>query len=87
MTPDGRLPDAAQGNDHLRNIFYRMGYVHFLEFVAGYELTLIADSMIKKLSLSLVLMPSAAAILIDLDSKVPGLSLLLPFRTSSTTSF
>lgn len=26
-TPDGRLPDAAQGADHLRNIFYRMGCV------------------------------------------------------------
>ncbi|KAL0566210.1 heme peroxidase [Marasmius crinis-equi] len=26
-TPDGRLPDASQGSDHLRNIFYRMGYV------------------------------------------------------------
>ncbi|KII92632.1 hypothetical protein PLICRDRAFT_37408 [Plicaturopsis crispa FD-325 SS-3] len=25
-TPDGRLPDAAQGSDHLRNIFYRMGF-------------------------------------------------------------
>lgn len=25
-TPDGRLPDAAQGQDHLRNIFYRMGF-------------------------------------------------------------
>ncbi|EON96950.1 putative cytochrome c peroxidase protein [Phaeoacremonium minimum UCRPA7] len=25
-TPDGRLPDAAQGYDHLRNIFYRMGF-------------------------------------------------------------
>jgi cytochrome c peroxidase len=25
-TPDGRLPDAAQGPDHLRNIFYRMGF-------------------------------------------------------------
>ncbi|KAI2468099.1 heme peroxidase [Annulohypoxylon bovei var. microspora] len=25
-TPDGRLPDAAQGGDHLRNIFYRMGF-------------------------------------------------------------
>ncbi|KAI0401219.1 heme peroxidase [Xylaria palmicola] len=25
-TPDGRLPDAAQGTDHLRNIFYRMGF-------------------------------------------------------------
>jgi cytochrome c peroxidase len=24
-TPDGRLPDATQGSDHLRNIFYRMG--------------------------------------------------------------
>ncbi|KAG9236494.1 mitochondrial putative cytochrome c peroxidase [Amylocarpus encephaloides] len=25
-TPDGRLPDASQGNKHLRNIFYRMGF-------------------------------------------------------------
>ncbi|TFY73415.1 hypothetical protein EWM64_g10597 [Hericium alpestre] len=25
-TPDGRLPDAAQGADHLRNVFYRMGF-------------------------------------------------------------
>ncbi|PVF93846.1 putative cytochrome-c peroxidase precursor [Serendipita vermifera] len=26
VTPDGRLPDAAQGSDHIRNIFYRMGF-------------------------------------------------------------
>lgn len=25
-TPDGRLPDASQGSDHLRNIFGRMGF-------------------------------------------------------------
>ncbi|KAI0066011.1 cytochrome c peroxidase [Artomyces pyxidatus] len=25
-TPDGRLPDASQGKDHLRDIFYRMGF-------------------------------------------------------------
>ncbi|KAG6375666.1 heme peroxidase [Boletus reticuloceps] len=25
-TPDGRLPDAAQGAPHLRDIFYRMGF-------------------------------------------------------------
>ncbi|KAI2629026.1 heme peroxidase [Xylaria nigripes] len=25
-TPDGRLPDAAQGTNHLRDIFYRMGF-------------------------------------------------------------
>ncbi|KAK7970789.1 cytochrome c peroxidase- variant 2 [Apiospora saccharicola] len=25
-TPDGRLPDAAQGTKHLRDIFYRMGF-------------------------------------------------------------
>ncbi|RPD57600.1 cytochrome c peroxidase [Lentinus tigrinus ALCF2SS1-7] len=25
-TPDGRLPDASQGADHVRNIFYRMGF-------------------------------------------------------------
>ncbi|KAJ3330259.1 hypothetical protein HDU76_006083 [Blyttiomyces sp. JEL0837] len=24
-TPDGRLPDASKGSDHLRNIFHRMG--------------------------------------------------------------
>jgi cytochrome c peroxidase len=23
---DGRLPDASQGHDHLRQIFYRMGF-------------------------------------------------------------
>lgn len=26
VTPDGRLPDAAQGAEHLRDIFYRMGF-------------------------------------------------------------
>ncbi|KAJ3196604.1 heme peroxidase [Irineochytrium annulatum] len=25
-TPDGRLPDATQGQDHIRNVFYRMGF-------------------------------------------------------------
>jgi len=25
-TPDGRLPDAAQGAQHIRDIFYRMGF-------------------------------------------------------------
>lgn len=25
-TPDGRLPDASQGKDHLRTIFHRMGF-------------------------------------------------------------
>ncbi|PNS14077.1 Cytochrome c peroxidase, mitochondrial [Sphaceloma murrayae] len=25
-TPDGRLPDGAKGQDHLRDIFYRMGF-------------------------------------------------------------
>jgi cytochrome c peroxidase len=25
VTPDGRLPDAALGSDHIRNIFERMG--------------------------------------------------------------
>jgi cytochrome c peroxidase len=25
-TPDGRLPDASKGHDHLRDIFYRMGF-------------------------------------------------------------
>ena len=28
VTPDGRLPDATKGADHLRSIFYRMGYVN-----------------------------------------------------------
>jgi cytochrome c peroxidase len=26
VVPNGRLPDATQGSDHLRNIFYRMGF-------------------------------------------------------------
>ena len=26
LPPRGRLPDGAQGQDHLRNIFYRMGF-------------------------------------------------------------
>jgi len=26
IPPDGRLPDAAQGSDHLRNIFYAKGF-------------------------------------------------------------
>lgn len=25
-TPDGRLPDASQGEKHVRDIFYRMGF-------------------------------------------------------------
>lgn len=25
-TPDGRLPDGDKGPDHIRNIFYRMGF-------------------------------------------------------------
>ena len=25
-TPDGRLPDGAKGSNHLRDIFYRMGF-------------------------------------------------------------
>ncbi|PHH74228.1 hypothetical protein CDD82_5039 [Ophiocordyceps australis] len=25
-TPDGRLPDATKGADHVRNVFYRMGF-------------------------------------------------------------
>lgn len=29
-TPDGRLPDAAQAQDHLRFIFNRMGWVVML---------------------------------------------------------
>jgi len=31
-TPDGRLPDAAQGAPHVRNIFNRMGYGAFSPF-------------------------------------------------------
>lgn len=25
-TPDGRLPDASKASDHLREVFYRMGF-------------------------------------------------------------
>jgi len=34
-TPDGRLPDAAQGAPHVRNIFNRMGYGVFHPFCPG----------------------------------------------------
>lgn len=34
-TPDGRLPDATQGADHIRNIFYRMGYVVFFFIIVS----------------------------------------------------
>lgn len=33
VTPDGRLPDAAQGADHLRAIFYRMGYEAYIPLI------------------------------------------------------
>lgn len=33
LPPQGRLPDAAQGADHVRSIFYRMGF-HDREIVA-----------------------------------------------------
>lgn len=26
LPPQGRLPDGAQGSDHLRHVFYRMGF-------------------------------------------------------------
>lgn len=26
IPPNGRLPDAAQGSSHIRDIFYRMGF-------------------------------------------------------------
>ena len=26
MTPDGRLPDASKGAQHLRDVFFRMGF-------------------------------------------------------------
>lgn len=26
VPPNGRLPDASQGHDHIRNVFYRMGF-------------------------------------------------------------
>jgi len=63
-TPDGRLPDATQGADHLRNIFYRMGYVYI--YIYGrilHRILLICyiASMIKKLSLFQVLMLLDAA--------------------------
>ena len=32
-TPDGRLPDATQGADHLRHIFYRMGCAFFSQTI------------------------------------------------------
>ena len=77
-TPDGRLPDATQGADHLRNIFYRMGYVKIYIYTTNLlrSLTYFPVSMIRKLSLYPVHMLSAAATLIVLASRDPGHSLL-----------
>jgi hypothetical protein len=52
VTPDGRLPDAAQGQDHIRKIFYRMGFdvLSLCGFIHDSENgNLSADSMIRKL--------------------------------------
>jgi cytochrome c peroxidase len=53
-TPDGRLPDAAQGAPHVRNIFNRMGYGAFsppLEYLSVVLIIPSAVSMIRRLSL------------------------------------
>ena len=77
-TPDGRLPDATQGADHLRNIFYRMGYVATYKSLIKLTLFffLYPVSMTKKSSLFLVHMHSVAATLIVLALRVLGHSLL-----------
>ena len=48
-TPDGRLPDASQGADHLRNIFYRMGCVEIQNFNLLFINLFFTVSMIRKL--------------------------------------
>ena len=60
-TPDGRLPDATQGADHLRSIFYRMGYANIQNFNLSSINLFFQVSMTRKLLLSLVHMLSAAA--------------------------
>lgn len=75
-TPDGRLPDATQGADHLRSIFYRMGYVKIQIFNLSFINLFFPVSMTRKSLLSLVHMLSAAATLIVPALMVPGHSLL-----------
>ena len=48
-TPDGRLPDATQGADHLRNIFYRMGYAKIQNFNLSFINLFFLVSMTRKL--------------------------------------
>ena len=92
-TPDGRLPDATQGSDHLRNIFYRMGFVNqkkvveLLLFGNWFTLFLIYPvSTIKILLPFLVLTLSDDAMRIVLVLKDLGLSPLRRWRTTTSNS-
>ena len=84
-TPDGRLPDAAQGASHVRNIFYRMGYDTFLplEHLLIALIMLCSASMTRRLSLWSAHTPSADVTPLVPASKVPGPSPPLPSPTIS----
>lgn len=64
VTPDGRLPDASKAEDHLRSIFYRMGWVQALLEKSATELIIV--SMTRKSLLSAELTPWDDATLVCL---------------------
>ncbi len=71
-TPDGRLPDAGLGADHLRNV--RASHLtRDLSLNCVFDrFSIVWDSMTKKSSLSPVLTLSVAATATALDSKARG---------------
>lgn len=78
-TPDGRLPDASKGQDHLRAIFYRMGVSCLVNFYKPYwsSTNYMFSSMIRRSSLFRELTLLDGAIPIDQALKDHGLSLQL----------
>ena len=70
VTPDGRLPDASKAEDHLRQIFYRMGWVLFINLWA--VAVLISVSTTRRLLLSLELTPWVDATLVRHSSTLMG---------------
>ena len=60
-TPDGRLPDGAQGADHLRSVS-TSSHAHIFSILFNFRSSTVWDSMTKRSLPSLVLMPLAAAI-------------------------
>lgn len=77
--PSRRLPDGDKGSDHLRKIFYRMGFndQEIGEFPPyPTKRRILTPHLVQSLSLELTL--SDDATLTVLDSRDPGTSLLRP---------